>query len=103
MLPLITYLAKAVFARFLCCEAVPLPCHTLLFGSRASQVVLVLKSLPTSAGDISSVDGSCVRKIPWRRAWQPTLVFLPRESHGRRSLVSSSQWDLEESDTTEET
>ena len=24
-----------------------------------------------------------VRKISWRRAWQPTLVFLPRESHGR--------------------
>ena len=23
-----------------------------------------------------------VRKIPWRRAWQPTPVFLPGESHG---------------------
>ena len=28
-----------------------------------------------------------VRKIPWRRAWQPTPVFLPGESHGQRSLV----------------
>ena len=28
-----------------------------------------------------------VRKIPWRRKWQPTPVFLPGESHGRRSLV----------------
>ena len=28
-----------------------------------------------------------VRKIPWKRAWQPTLVFLPGESHGQRSLV----------------
>ena len=28
-----------------------------------------------------------VRKIPSRRAWQPTPVFLPRESHGQRSLV----------------
>ena len=27
-----------------------------------------------------------VRKIPWRRAWQPTLV-LPGESHGQRSFV----------------
>ena len=27
-----------------------------------------------------------VRKIPWRRAWQPTPVFLPKESHGLRSL-----------------
>ena len=28
-----------------------------------------------------------IRKIPWRRAWQPTLVFMPGESHGQRSLV----------------
>ena len=28
-----------------------------------------------------------VRKIPWRRAWQSTPVFLPGESHGQRSLV----------------
>ena len=27
------------------------------------------------------------RKIPWRRKWQPILVFLPGESHGQRSLV----------------
>ena len=27
-----------------------------------------------------------VVKTPWRRAWQPTLVFLPRESYGQRSL-----------------
>ena len=26
-------------------------------------------------------------KIPWRRAWQSTPVFLPGESHGQRSLV----------------
>ena len=25
-------------------------------------------------------------KIPWRRKWQPTPVFLPGESHGQRSL-----------------
>ena len=31
-----------------------------------------------------------VGKIPWRRAWQPTPVFLPGESHGRRSLVGYS-------------
>ena len=28
-----------------------------------------------------------VRKIPWRRSWQPTPVFLPGESHGQRSLA----------------
>ena len=31
---------------------------------------------------------SWVWKIPWRRAWQPTPVFLARESHGQRSLVA---------------
>ena len=30
---------------------------------------------------------SWVRKIPWRRKWQPTPVFLPGKSHGQRSLV----------------
>ena len=34
-----------------------------------------------------------VRKIPWRRKWQPSPVFLPGESHGRRSLVGRSPWD----------
>ena len=36
-------------------------------------------------GDVGSVPGS--GKIPWRRAWQPTPVFLPGESHGQRSLA----------------
>ena len=31
-----------------------------------------------------------VRKIPWRREWLPTLVFLPGKFHGQRSLVGSS-------------
>ena len=31
-----------------------------------------------------------IGKIPWRRAWQPTPVFLPGESHGQRSLVGCS-------------
>ena len=37
----------------------------------------------------------------WRRKWQPTPVFLPGKSHGRRSLVGCSPWGLKESDTTE--
>ena len=39
----------------------------------------------------------------WRRTWQPTPVFLPGESHGRRSLVDCSPWGRTESDTTEAT
>ena len=31
-----------------------------------------------------------LRKIPWRRKWQPTPVFLPRKSHGQRSLAGYS-------------
>ena len=42
-----------------------------------------------------------VGKIPWRRVWQPTPVFLPRESHGQRSLVGYSPWGHKESDMTE--
>ena len=42
-----------------------------------------------------------VSKIPWRRGWQPTPVFLPGESHGYRSLVGYSPWGYTESDTTE--
>ena len=42
-----------------------------------------------------------VRKIPWRREWQPTPVFLPGESHGQRSLAGYSPWGHKESDKTE--
>ena len=38
-----------------------------------------------------------VRKIPWRRKWQPTPVLLPGESHGWRSLVGYSPGGCEES------
>ena len=41
------------------------------------------------------------QKIPWRREWQPTLVFLSREFHGHRSLVGYSSWGCIELDTTE--
>ena len=37
-----------------------------------------------------------VRKIPCKRAWQPTPVSLPGESHGQRSLVGYSSWDHKE-------
>ena len=35
---------------------------------------------------------SCVGKIPWRRKWQPTSVFLPGKSHGQRSMAGYSPW-----------
>ena len=42
-----------------------------------------------------------VGKIPWRRKWQPTSVFLPRKSHGQRNLVDYSPWSRKESDMTQ--
>ena len=45
---------------------------------------------------------SLVGKIPWRRVWQPTPVFLPGEFHGQRSLAGYSQWGCKEVDTNEE-
>ena len=44
---------------------------------------------------------SRVGKIPWRREWQPSPVFLPGESHGQRRLVGYSPCGHRESDTTE--
>ena len=43
-----------------------------------------------------------VRKIPWRKALQPTPVLLPGKSHGQRSLAGCSPWGHKESDTTEQ-
>ena len=42
-----------------------------------------------------------IRKIPWRREWQPTPVFLPGESRGQRSLVGYTLWGCKELDMTE--
>ena len=44
-----------------------------------------------------------VAKVPWSGKWQPTPVFLPRESHGQRSLVGYSPWGCKELDMTEHT
>ena len=42
-----------------------------------------------------------IGKIPWKRKWQPTPVFLPGKSHGWRSLAGYSAWGPKESDMTE--
>ena len=44
-----------------------------------------------------------VRKIPWRRAWQPSPVSLPGEPHGQRGLAGCSPQGCKESDMTEAT
>ena len=56
----------------------------------ASQVALVGKE-PTCRWRRLKRFDPWVRKISWKRAWQPTPVFLPGESHGQRSLEGCSQ------------
>ena len=46
-------------------------------------------------------DSSEVTQLAWRRAWQPTLVFLPGESCGQRSLVGYNPWGHKESHMTQ--
>ena len=66
-------------------------------------VELVVKNVPTIKGDTTDVGSISVRKIPWRKAWQPTPVFLPGEYHGQRSLVGYSTLGRKESKTIEVT
>ena len=52
--------------------------------TKASQVMLVVKNLPANAGDTREAKfDPWVGKIPWRRAWQPTPVFLPENFYGQ--------------------
>ena len=56
------------------------------------------KNPPANAGDSGSILG--VGKVPRRRQWQPTLVFLPGESYGQRSPVGYSPGGHRELDMT---
>ena len=65
-----------------------LPFHSFYYHPNgASLVAQTVGHLPTMQGTrVRSLGG----KIPWRRKWQPTPVFLPGESHEPRSLVGYS-------------
>ena len=63
----------------------------------------MVKNLPANAGDIRDQGSVPGLGRPWRRAWQPTPVFLPGKSHGQRSLVGYSPWGHKEADMTEAT
>ena len=58
----------------------------------------MVKNLP--AMQENRVQSLGPKKIPWGREWLPTVVFLPRESNGQRSLVGYSPWGRKESDMT---
>ena len=62
----------------------------------------LVKKPPANAGDArdaSFIPG--LGRFPWRRAWEPTPVFLPGEPHGQSSLEYSSSWGHKESHMTE--
>ena len=65
---------------------------------RVSQAVLVVTNRSDDAGDAGDVG-----KTPWRRARQSTLVFLPGESQGQRSMMGYSPWSCTGLDVTEAT
>ena len=64
--------------------------------SHTSQVAQTLKKLPAMQ---ETWVWSLGRKVPCRRSWQPTAIFLPGEFHAQTSLVGYSPWGREESDT----
>ena len=68
--------------------------HIYVYIYMGSQVALVVKNTLAEAGDVRCEFDPCIRNqgqpgvaIPWRRARQPTLVFLPGESHRQRCLA----------------
>ena len=61
-----------------------------------------IKNLPATLESQKCGFEPWVGKIPWKRAWLPTPVFLPGEFHGQRTLVGCSSWSHKESDTTEQ-
>ena len=73
------------------CRTVFQICITVLLGFPGDSHG---KESACNAGNLGLISGSgknpWVGKIPWRRKWQPTPVFLPGESHGKRSLVGYS-------------
>ena len=69
----------------------------LLLEPRASLVAQMVKNLP--AMQETRFD-PWVGKMPWKREWLPTPVFLPGRPQGQRSLMGLSPWGHKESDMT---
>ena len=70
-------------------------CDSMVFSDGSNG-----KESACNAGD-SGFD-PWLRKILWRREWQPIPVFLPEEFHGQRTLVSCSPWCYKELETTKQ-
>ena len=91
------------------CLRMQLPCGAPRDVHVGQSLMLWRSQYPVSVGGfpwwLSGKESSCqckrhefdpwVRKIPWRRKWQPTPVFLPGKSQGQRSLMGYSPWGHE--------
>ena len=86
---------------------IPPPC--ISHSTRGSDLKGSSRDLPSGPGAKTPCSQSWgpeprlnpwVRKISWRKQWQPTPVILPGKSHGRRNPVGYSPWGRKESDTT---
>ena len=120
-LPMCKMRVIAVPASWGCCELENCPARYMLRESWSQQSVRKLKlykhralqtlgfPIAQSVKNLPAVQETQVRflgwedplgKIPSRRKWQPTPVFLPGEFHGQRSLVGYSPWSRQESDMT---
>ena len=73
--------------------------HPGLSDVRASLLAQMVKNLPAVQETRLPFPS---RKIPWRREWLLTPVFLPGEFHGQGSLEGYSPWSCKESDTAEQ-
>ena len=87
--------------------------YLVLSGANQLQTIWHKTCMNLSFGGASGEEPACqcrrfkrqryhpwVRKIPWKRAWQPTPVFLPGKPHGQRSLVDYSPQSPREPITT---
>ena len=91
---------------FLLCQFLPLPTYLITpmyvkipfcyWWDKGKRVKLWQKNHLLMSCSLS------VRKIPWRRAWELTLVFLPGEFCRQRSLVGYSSWGHKEPDMTKQ-
>ena len=72
--------------------------HTYIWASLMAQWV---KNMPARQDIQEMWVQFLIRKIPQRRKWQPSPIFLPEKSHEQRSLVDYSLMGCKESDTTE--
>ena len=84
------------------CKCCTYPIRMTVMHLSASQLALVVKNPPASAGDIRDRFDPWVGKIPWRRTWESTPAFVP-ENPMDRGAWQATVHRIAESDTTEVT